>query len=215
MRDIFKWLMDGRALVGALIGAIAGTLVTLATQEFLRVALKSRLLVTPAMMPSFRLKIGDGKVTLTVHGEYGVVNMSDLPISINRPILIGYNAASRAFQFNAGGICPVQDLLKEVTVTPSSEVRLISQGSWAVGIDRYCVRWGPMFIWLETIDRVRIGRKRKSRWRAHLYITNWYSRHGNEASYSNTGVETSATKARLLALPGKLLTRHRWAQRPS
>jgi hypothetical protein len=206
MTDVLKWFQDAKVWVGALIGA----LVSLSLGQAVRATLKRRLLMAPAMMPSFTLNTGDGKATLTVFGEYGVVNMSDLPISVRPPHLTGYNAASRAFQFNAGGVRPVEDLLKEVVVPPSNELRLISQGSWAAGIERYCVRWPPVFIWLETLQGVRIGRKRALRWRAHLYRASLYSPDGKDVTYVSTSVETSANKARLLALPGKLLARHRW-----
>jgi hypothetical protein len=210
MKEILNWLLDGKLLAGAVVGGLVSVLL----REMFRARGKRRLLMGPAMLPSFKLATKDGLVTLTMFGDYGIVNMSELPINLMRPILMGYNAASRGFQFNVGSSANgIDDLLKDIQVPPSSECVLISQKSCTVGIERFCVRAVPTFIWLETIQRVRIGSRQEWRWRARLYRADFYSPKGNEAWYVNTGLEVSATAARLLALPGKLLTRHRWTER--
>lgn len=209
MNEVVEWLLDGKLLVGAVVGG----LVSLFLNEMLRVWAKRRLLMGPGMMPSFKLVIKDGSVALRMFGDYGIVNMSELPINLKPPHLMGYNAASRGFQFSIGsGVKSIEDLFKDIQVPPSSECILISQKSCTIGIERFCVLSLPGFIWLETFQAVRIGSNEKWRWRAHLYSASYYSRQEKEVWYVSTGVEVSSTTARLLALPGKLLTRHRWTE---
>jgi hypothetical protein len=129
-----------------------------------------RLLLGPAMLPSFELAARDDHIELRMFGDYGIINMSDLPISIDRPHLLGYNFASRAFQFK---VRPRNDepdfrkrlesLFEKIQVPSKSEIVLIAEKACSVEIERCDVRSFPTFLWLETLELVRIGSKTRYR----------------------------------------------------
>ena len=206
---MLNWLLSNelaRMVIGGLVGALIGYVVA----ELSRVHRKRRLLLGSAMLPTFVLTTKGGEVSLRMIGDYGIVNMSELPISLQRPHLLGYNLASRAFQFKVMPIgIPFERLFQEITVPPNSEMVLVSDKSCKVYIERLRTRSVPGFIWLETFEYVRLGSRKKFHWRSRLYIVKFHSPEKGETWYRPTDVEISSTKARLLALPGKLLFRRR------
>ena len=175
-----------------------------------------RLLLGPAMLPSFELAAGDDHIELRMFGDYGIINMSDLPINVDRPHLLGYNFASRAFQFK---VRPRNDepdfrkrlesLFEKIQVPSKSEIVLIAEKACSIEIERCDVRSFPMFLWLETLELVRIGSKTQYRGRAYLYSASYYSRAERKIWYRPTGKEISSKYARYFALPGKLLYRRK------
>jgi hypothetical protein len=68
-------------IAGAVIGAGAGWMLN----EVTRVWRKTRLLVGPARLPSLVLTLRDDRVEISMNGDYSVVNMSDLPVSLRAP----------------------------------------------------------------------------------------------------------------------------------
>ncbi len=196
-----------RILLSALVGAFIGYLVS----ELTRVRKKRRLLMAPAMMPSLTLTVKQGAVEVSMFGDYGVVNMSDLPISLQRPHLLGYNLASRAFQFRvmpvistAGRLIPpVEKLFEEITIPPNRETVLISDKACRITVERFEVRSVPAFVWIETLELVRLGPRKRYRWRAYLYRFHfsWETKY----IYRWTGVEVGQRFARWIAAPGKWL----------
>jgi hypothetical protein len=203
-------------LLSLIVGAIIGTLVSIYLSELTRIFRMKRLLLGPAMLPSFELLCGDQHIELRMFGDYGIMNMSDLPINIQRPHLMGYNLASRAFQFK---IVPqsteadfkkrLESLFEKIQVPPKSELILIAEKACAVQIERVDVRAFPTFLWRETLELVRIGSRSKFGHRAYLYSASYYSKKERRVWYRPTGRETSSGCARCLALPGKLLYRRR------
>lgn len=213
MEELLTRLLDNK-LVLAFVSAVIGGVMSLILAELTRVRRKKRLLMGPAMMPSFVLTLENESVSLGMFGDYGIVNMSDLPLSIDRPHLLGYNAASRAFQFkvmpSADGI---GDLFEKISVPPNSETVLISHKACTVEVERCYTRGIPRFLWLETLEVVRLAPRQTYRDRAYLYRANFYSPEERKVWYVSTGREVSSGTARFLALPGKLLYRYRRKRR--
>lgn len=150
----------------AIVGAVIGILLNV----FIRLKRKKRLLMEPDMMSSFELTLKGGQIALRMFGDFGIINMSDLPISINRPHLLGYNSASRDFQFKVmPRVEKPENLFEWISVPPSSESILIGQRSCSVVIERFRVRRKPLFVWVETLEVIRIGSRRKWRWLSYLY----------------------------------------------
>jgi hypothetical protein len=121
-------LVSSLNLPSLIVGAIIGTAVSIWLNEFTRVRRMKRLLMGPALLPSFELTFSNS-VRLRMVGDYSIINMSDLPININRPHLLGYNLASRAFQFKIVSRSEEPDLNKrlqslfaDVQVPPKTEM---------------------------------------------------------------------------------------------
>lgn len=217
-RQMLSFLRDtlSISLPSLIVGAIIGTLVSLWLNELTRVFRMKRLLLGPAMLPSFELAFHDEHIELRMFGDYGIINLSDLPININRPHLLGYNFASRAFQFK---VMPrsteldfkkrLESLFERIQVPPKSEIVLIAEKACSIEIERCHVRSLPTFLWLETLELVRIGSRNEYRHRSYLYSASYYSKSERKVWYRPTGREISSIQARCFALPGKLLYRRR------
>jgi hypothetical protein len=127
--------------------------------EMTRARRKMRLLVGSAQLPMIAATVNDGAVSIRVVGEYQMVNMSELPVHLRRPHLLGYNFANRGFQFKIMPSLPakIKDPLEEISTPPNGELVLISDKASTVRIERFPVRALPTFLWLETVELVRIG----------------------------------------------------------
>jgi len=143
-----------------------------------------------------------------------MLNMSELPVHLRRPHLLGYNFANRGFQFKIMPSLPakIEDLFEEISIPPNGELALISDKASIVCIERFRVRTPPALLWLETVELVRIGSRRVFRNKSALYRRTYGSADAGEFWFHPTGYEIGWKTARLLALPGKLLLRWRAAR---
>src|SRR6266404_998341 len=188
---------------------LLGSFIGLAVTELTRRARKRRLLMSTAMLPSFRIFREACLIKVQMIGDYGVVNESDLPLTIDfvTPFLV-YNAG-RGFQFKVARYSadPLQTFQK-VPIAPNTETVLIAENACRLVIERWLLLFWPSFLWLEHLSRVRLGSKKEYVWRSVLYVANGKPLNG-EVWYRPTSTEVSARTARLLALPGKLLWKWR------
>lgn len=190
------------ALVGATIG--------LCLAELTRRMRKGRLLMGTAMLPQFVVSMHEQRISVRMLGDYGIINESDLPITIEHaPHLLVYNAGSRAFQFK---ILPqfsdLSGFLRSISIPPNTETVLISHKACRIEVERCAIRYFPTFLWLESLLWVRLRDRKRYRSRARLYRATGPPMQG-EIWYGPTNIEVSDIRARGLALPGKLLYQRR------
>lgn len=198
--------------VSKVVWMLAGAAVSLIWAEATRLRRKLRLLMRSAKLPAFVLSVKDDHASIRLTGEYVVINLSDIPIHLRRPHLLGYSLASRAFQFKVAPMtASLEAVFEEFSIPSNSEAVLISEKACATCVERFLTRAMPAFFWLETLELVRIGPHTHFRHRATLY-RRWHCSHVGDFWYHNVGIDVSATTARLLALPGKTLLR--WRRRP-
>ena len=209
MEQTFNLLLDSR-FGQILLGAVITAIITVLLSEVSRSYRVKRLLLESAKLPSFLLTWKGGQVKIRIVGSYRIVNMSDLPISVCRINILGYNLASRAFQFKLWPHTEsFRDTMSEIPVPPRGELNLVSEDSCDVYVERFQVRKVPRYLWLETLEEVRLASRTRSRYCAHLYASRWRLPEKGEVMYDPTWIEVGAQKARILALPGKLLFRRR------
>jgi len=75
-----------------------------------------RMIIGPGGMPRFTLTMTQGGIEMKMLGDYSVMNHSDLPVNLQFPkaSLLGFNRASRAFQFKVNPRNTEQDLKKSL-----------------------------------------------------------------------------------------------------
>ncbi|MGB7621955.1 MAG: hypothetical protein WBN92_06355, partial [Terriglobia bacterium] len=198
MEPVFEWLVGSK--VGVFLLSSAGAaLIALFVSEITRVRRKRRLL-QDEVMPPLEVRFKGGEVSVSIQGNYGVTNLSDLPIHMNRPHILGYNLASRSFQFRiTPGIRSNAPLFEELSIPPNSEAVLISSEDCLAVAEHWREGFMPRFIWLEILQEVRIASKRSSQWKAHLYRRTYFSEREGSARFQSTGTEINSQLARCIA----------------
>jgi len=200
-----------------IIKLIASAGIGAVVREVFRVRAKLRLVVRPAKLPVFVLstKRADSP-NVTMRGEYGILNLSDVPISLMRPRLLGYNLSSRAFQFSVRRQYPFSlnagaenGPFEELTVKALAQETLLSGSNSVMDVERFGVRSVPAYLWLETLEMISIAARSRFRSRAFLYKRGHHDSAKSEFWYHPVqGVDVASIVARLIALPGKQV--YRW-----
>lgn len=162
-------IIDASKIVLILISAFFGALIKYVFDEFTR-ARKKKKLVIDQFMPSLEFSFVKDSISARLVGDYEITNLSDLPVRIQRPHLLGYNLANRAFQFKVRPhVEDFRSFLEPVKIPKDGEYTLISAGKCHIEIERCEVGRIPTYIWLETPEYMRLASNKKHRWIAYLY----------------------------------------------
>ncbi|MGH9427583.1 MAG: hypothetical protein ACRD2L_14925, partial [Terriglobia bacterium] len=184
-------IIDANKMLLMVISAIFGVLIKYLFDEFTR-ARKKRKIMIDQFMPSLEFSFEKDRIAARLVGDYEITNLSDLPVRLQRPHLLGYNLANRAFQFKVRShVEDFRSFLEPVKIPANGEYTLISADKCHIAIERFEVGRIPTYIWLETLEYMRLASNRKQRWIAYLYRLKFFDHKEARAWYQPTGKKYS------------------------